>query len=285
MNKSGYFRVLTIAGSDSSGGAGIQADLKTFSALGCYGMSVITALTAQNTHEVRGILNISPDFVRLQLDAVLEDIEVDAVKIGMLSRSDIIQVVVELLQKHSIENIVVDPVMISKSGDKLLQSEAINTMRSLLFPIATVVTPNLPEISVLLNREISKESEMEDAGRELCCNGSFSVVVKGGHLEGGRVADCLITEQEGREAIKWFTSERISSKNTHGTGCTFSAAIAAFLARGESLVKAVELAKVYITKAIAAGANKSLGNGHGPVNHFWEHQMACNRHKERFAPI
>lgn len=266
-----YYKLLTIAGSDSGGGAGIQADLKTFSALGCYGMSVICALTAQNTQSVTGIYPVPPEFIALQIDTILEDIGVDAVKIGMLHSIEVIMAVTERLMHHRVQNIVVDPVMVSTGGDKLLQDDAIDALINILFPIATVITPNLPEASMLLNRPIddllkADDSQLEASCKHLSTFGSQSVLLKGGHGKSDRMVDLLYLSKEDR--LKRFESHRIDTRNTHGTGCTLSAAIAAHLAKGLPIETAVFDAKTYITGAIEAGANYRLGNGHGPVHHF-----------------
>lgn len=261
-----YRRALTIAGSDSGGGAGIQADLKTFSALGCYGMSVVTALTAQNTVAVTGIHPIPPGFIAQQIDAVMEDIGVDAVKIGMLHSSEVIRTVAERLVHYRVERVVVDPVMVAKSGAKLLQDEAVAALRAELLPLATVITPNLPEAAVLLGRPISGLAEMQEACRALAELGPQAVLLKGGHLEGKESPDVLYIREE--DSIRVLTAPRVETANTHGTGCTLSSAIAAYLARGYGLRRAVESAKAYMTAALRAGAAYRLGQGHGPVHHF-----------------
>lgn len=263
-----YTRVLTIAGSDSGGGAGIQADLKTFSALGCYGMSVITALTAQNTIAVTGIQDVAPEFVALQIDAVLEDIGVDAVKIGMLSSPEIITVVAERLRYHNVNTVVLDPVMVAKSGDKLLRDEAIETLKTQLLPLATVITPNLPEAEVLTGRPIESNAALQEAAFSLVEQGP-AVLIKGGHFTGERSDDGLALNTPQGPELVWLHGTRIMSKNTHGTGCTLSSAIAAYLAKGLMVKDAVQAAKTYIGQAIAAGADYQLGQGHGPVKHFY----------------
>ncbi|NTW50104.1 MAG: bifunctional hydroxymethylpyrimidine kinase/phosphomethylpyrimidine kinase [Chlorobiales bacterium] len=260
-----YYRLLTIAGSDSSGGAGIQADLKTFAALGCYGMSVITALTAQNTVGVTGIYAVPPEFIAKQIDAVLSDIGADAVKIGMLGTAEVTETVASKLKAHGVLTVVVDPVMVAKSGDKLLQDNAVTALRTKLFPLATLITPNLPEAGVLLNRAVETRKEMEQAARDLQKLGPKAVLVKGGHAEGNESPDCLITEDG---AIHWLEGTRINTPNTHGTGCTLSSAIAAYLGKGASVADAVRQAKKYISEAIRAGKEYKLGSGHGPVHHF-----------------
>jgi len=264
-----YRRVLTIAGSDSGGGAGIQADLKTFAALGCYGMSAITALTAQNTVGVSGIHPVPPDFAAAQIAAVLEDIGADAVKIGMLYSAELIRVVAEQLQKFNARNIVLDPVMVAQSGDRLLRDDAVGAITEYLMPIADVVTPNIPEAEVLVGREIRSVEEMRQAARDLGRFGSRSILVKGGHREEGDSSDLLYVCRQDRFVT--LTAERVSSRNTHGTGCTLSAAIAAGLARGEALEDAVRQAKEYISRAIRAGAGYTVGRGHGPVHHFFKY--------------
>ncbi|MCD6359735.1 MAG: bifunctional hydroxymethylpyrimidine kinase/phosphomethylpyrimidine kinase [Armatimonadetes bacterium] len=253
---------LTIAGSDSGGGAGIQADLKTFTVLGVYGMSAITAVTAQNTVEVREFTVLEPELVAAQMDAVLEDIGCDAAKTGMLGTADVVRTVAERLHHHGVANVVVDPVMVAKSGDALLAPDAQQAVVEYLLPRARVVTPNLPEAAALLGRGVG-EGDMADAARELCELGAGAAVVKGGHLEGDAV-DVLYDARRG-ELVE-ITGPRLATVNTHGTGCTFAAAIAAFLARGMELEAAVRRAKRFVTEAIARGL--SLGSGHGPTDHI-----------------
>jgi len=266
MGKS-YYRTLTIAGSDSGGGAGIQADLKTFSALGCYGMSVITALTAQNTVGVTGIHPVPPSFVEKQIEAVFADIGVDAVKIGMLYSADLIRAVAAQLTKHGASRIVLDPVMVAQSGDKLLQDDAVEAVRQHLMPLADVVTPNLPEAAVLLGCDLPDLVDLQEAARRLARRGSKSVLIKGGHASGSRSSDLLFLTDTGQFIS--IDAERIDSRNTHGTGCTLSSAIAAFLSRGEEIPAAVQKAKLYITEAIRRGKEYTLGKGCGPVHHFY----------------
>ncbi len=263
-----YTRVLTIAGSDSGGGAGIQADLKTISALGCYGMSVLTALTAQNTVAVTGIMEVEPKFVAQQMDAVLEDIGVDAVKIGMLSSPEIIAAVAERLRFYEIKTIVLDPVMVAKSGDKLLRDEAIDALKSELLPLATVITPNIPEAEVLTGTTINSKTALEQSAFILLRQGP-AVLIKGGHFADKHSDDGLAMNTPHGPELVWLQGKRIDSKNTHGTGCTLSSAIAAFLAKGMSVKDAVQHAKSYISEAIAAGAGYQIGKGHGPVLHFY----------------
>ena len=265
-----YTKALTIAGSDSGGGAGIQADLKTFSALGCYGMSVITAITAQNTQSVSGIQAAEAEIVEQQIDAVLNDIDTDAIKIGMLFSAEIIEAVAGRMSAHNVEKIVLDPVMISKSGDKLLKDDAIETMVDKLFPLATLITPNIAETNVLTGMEIKTEEQLDEAAERLFETGAKNILLKGGHLEGSESADLLFTLENGKTDKYRFTSERITTKNTHGTGCTFSSAIAAYLAQDCDLEDSVKFAKQYIKRAIEDGADYSLGSGHGPLNHFFD---------------
>ena len=252
---------MTIAGSDSGGGAGIQADLKTFAALGVYGTSVITAVTAQNTLSVDGIAEIPAEMVAAQIDAVMSDIGTDAVKTGMLAHTGIIEAVAERIEALDIPNVVVDPVMVAKSGDRLLREEAIDAYRSRLLPRALVATPNIPEAEALTDMPIATDEDAVRAARVLAGMGAKWVVIKGGHREGA-VKDILYSEEEVHE----FISERIHSKNTHGTGCTFASAIAAHLARGFPVEKAVSEAKAYVSAAIMAAY--PVGQGHGPLNHF-----------------
>lgn len=261
-----YFRALTIAGSDSGGGAGIQADLKTFSALGVFGMSAITALTAQNTRVVTAIFPATPEFIGEQIDAVMDDIGTDAVKIGMLHSPEVIEMVASKLKQWDCPNVVLDPVMISKSGDKLLRDDAVAALRKQLLPLATVITPNLPEASVLLGRKIETAQDMPGAARALADLGAANVLVKGGHLEGNTSHD-LLYEKAG-DQMHEFPQDRVDTSNSHGTGCTLSSAIAAGLAKGMDLNRAVQEAKIYITAALKAGADYKTGKGHGPVHHF-----------------
>jgi hydroxymethylpyrimidine/phosphomethylpyrimidine kinase len=264
-----YHRVITIAGSDSGGGAGIQADLKTFAALGCYGMSVITALTAQNTLGVTDIHAPPASFIRAQLEAVFGDIGADAIKIGMLYSGELIETIVEQLKKHGAENIVLDPVMAAQSGDTLIRSEAIDTMKEHLLPLVTVLTPNLPEAALFLNREINTLEEMQQAARDLAAYGSRSVLLKGGHLTGHDANDVLYIGPKDR--VVMLQGERVKTRNNHGTGCTLSSAVASFLAKGYALEDAARAAKQYLQGAIQAGAEYKIGQGHGPVHHFFKH--------------
>ncbi|MDT8377361.1 MAG: bifunctional hydroxymethylpyrimidine kinase/phosphomethylpyrimidine kinase [Desulfotignum sp.] len=261
-----YYRALTIAGSDCGGGAGIQADLKTFSALKCFGMSVITALTAQNTREVTGIFPVPPDFIGQQIDAVLSDIGTDAVKIGMLHSPEVIDTVARHLKKWNVSNLVLDPVMVAKSGDKLLQDDAVAALKQTLIPLAGIITPNLPEASVLLGRTVTTRPDMDKAVRDLADLGCPHVLLKGGHLDDSGSHDLLFSADTGQ--LRVLPGKRIQTPNSHGTGCTLSSAICAGLARGMDVPAAVENAKTYITGALTAGADFSIGHGHGPVHHF-----------------
>ena len=255
-------KALTIAGSDSGGGAGIQADLKSFAAMGVYGSSVLTAITAQNTISVTAVHEIPTEMIASQVRAVLTDIGADAVKTGMLSSSAIIETVAEELDRFQVTRLVVDPVMVAKSGDSLLQEEAVDALRKRLLPMAEVVTPNIPEAEVLTGFSISTSDDVHRAAVGIVEMGARAVVVKGGHLEGPAV-DTLYDGREFRE----LTAERINTRNTHGTGCTFAASIAAGLAKGMEVVDAVAAAKEYVTGAIRQSFQ--VGEGHGPLNHFY----------------
>jgi hydroxymethylpyrimidine/phosphomethylpyrimidine kinase len=255
---------LTIAGSDSGGGAGIQADLKTFQALGVYGTSAITAITAQNTLGVRAVHEIPADVVGAQIDAVVEDIGVDGVKTGMLASAAIIGAVADRIRRWDLQRVlVVDPVMVAKSGDRLLREDAVAALASELLPLAAVVTPNLPEAEVLVGRPIRTDDEVRQAARDIAALGPRAVVLKGGHRGGDMAADLLF---DGRE-FHSFAAPRVPTRAIHGTGCTFSAAIAAQLALGAGIVEAVRAAKAYLTEAIRQA--RPLGAGHGPVEHDW----------------
>jgi hydroxymethylpyrimidine/phosphomethylpyrimidine kinase len=262
-----YFRALTIAGSDSGGGAGIQADLKTFSALGCFGMSVITAITAQNTREVTGIFPVPPSFIGQQMDAVLADIGADAVKIGMLHSPEVIFTVARHLKKWHCAHVVLDPVMVAKSGDKLLQDDAVAALKKTLIPMADIITPNLPEASVLLGRTVAASSDMAGAVKDLADLGCPHVLLKGGHLADAGSSDLLFCADTGK--LLELPGNRIRTSNSHGTGCTLSSAVCAGLARDLDIPDAVKAAKAYITGALTAGAEFSTGQGHGPVHHFF----------------
>jgi len=261
---------VTIAGSDSSGGAGVQADLKTFAALGVYGASVLTALTAQNTRGVAAIHDVPADFIAAQIDAVFSDLDIAAVKIGMLSQAVAIEAVARGLARHRAKNIVLDPVMIASSGDALLASQAIETLRRELIPRALVVTPNLPEAAALTDASLARnEGEMEVQAREILSLGARHVLIKGGHGQGDDSVDLLIGEGE----VVRLSAKRIATKNTHGTGCTLSSAIAAGLAKGLGLTAAAQAAKTYVTAAIAHADELKIGEnselGHGPLHHFY----------------
>ena len=254
-------RVLTIAGSDSGGGAGIQADLKTFSARKVYGMSVLTSITAQNTLGVQGVYDLPAEFVAMQIDSVLSDIGADAVKIGMLSNSEIIDAVAYKLKEYNVGKIILDPVMVAKGGDPLLQEEAVEALTKQLIPLALLVTPNISEAKVLAGMEILSYHDMVKAGKRICGMGAQNVLIKGGHLEGEAV-DVLT----GAAGERRYSAPRIVTKNTHGTGCTLSSAIAAEIAKGHPLPEAVQIAKEYITRAIKHSLE--IGTGHGPLNHW-----------------
>ncbi len=258
---------VTIAGSDSSGGAGIQADLKTFAALRVYGASVITALTAQNTTGVQAIHDVPADFVSAQIESVFSDLAVGAVKIGMLSSPGTIRAAAERLRRHAGGiPIVLDPVMVATSGDRLISEEAVATLRETLMPLAVVVTPNLPEAATLLGEPTAAtENEAVAQARRLRAAGAKGVLIKGGHAEGTESVDHLLTEDG---PLRRFAAPRVATRNSHGTGCTLSAAVAAGLARGLDLNAAVAQAKAYITAAIAAADSQPVGKGHGPVHHF-----------------
>ncbi len=259
-----YARVLSIAGSDSGGGAGIQADLKTFAALGCYGMTAITALTAQNTQGVIGIHPVPPEFLRAQLQAVIEDIGVDAVKIGMLHSPEIVRVVAWAIREYGLKRVVLDPVMVATSGDRLIQAETVDILRAELFPLVDVITPNLDEAALLLGRALPDAASLDQAAEDLRSQGARAVLLKGGHLSGEAVVDVLA---EPGHPLLHLRSERIASRNVHGTGCTLSSAIAAHLALGLPLREAVQQARSYILDAIRGGAAVQTGRGHGPLCH------------------
>ncbi len=259
-----YARVLSIAGSDSGGGAGIQADLKTLSALGCYGMTAITALTAQNTTGVQAIHGVPAVFLKAQLQSVLDDIGVDAVKIGMLHSPDVVEVVAWAIDHYGLKQVVLDPVMVATSGDRLIAQETVAVLVSELFPRVQLVTPNLDEASLLLQKNLSQIDELHPAGLELLAMGAKAVLLKGGHLQGDVLCDVL--HQSGTDA-RVFQSTRIHSRNVHGTGCSLSSAIAAYLALGHDMHSAVEQARAFIRQAIASGAAVKTGEGHGPLNH------------------
>jgi hydroxymethylpyrimidine/phosphomethylpyrimidine kinase len=259
-------RVLTIAGSDSGGGAGIQADLKTFAARGVYGMSALTAITAQNTVGVQGVVELTPDFVARQIDSVVSDIGVDAVKTGMIANAAIIEVVAGKVQDYNLPHLVVDPVMVAKGGDLLLRPDATRVLIKRLIPLAEVVTPNAHEAEALSGRRILTLDDMQRAAEQIRALGAANVIVKGGHVEAfeGEAVDVLY---DGKE-FTLLRAPRIASENTHGTGCTFASAIAAELAKGASVREAAQTAKAYVSTAIRGSAAWHLGKGHGPLNHF-----------------
>jgi hydroxymethylpyrimidine/phosphomethylpyrimidine kinase len=259
---------VTIAGSDSGGGAGIQADLKTFAALGVYGASVIAALTAQNTKGVTAIHDVPEKFIAAQMDAVFSDLNVGAVKIGMLSNAAAIAAVAEGLDRHRATNVVLDPVMIATSGDRLLKPDAVDTLRRRLIPKAIVLTPNLAEAAALLDTPVaSDEVAMQNQATRLLSLGARAVLIKGGHAGGERSVDLLVDA----DGVERLDAPRFATRNTHGTGCTLSAALAAGLAKGLTLSQAARTAKIYVTAAIAAADRLSIGWGHGPVHHFFRH--------------
>ena len=259
-----YAHVLSIAGSDSGGGAGIQADLKTIAALGCYGMTAITAITVQNTVGVRAIQALPAALLAQQIDAVAEDIGVDAVKIGMLHDAEVVQAVAAALRRHRFAHVVLDPVMVATSGDRLITERTAEVLIRELFPLATLVTPNLDEAGWLLGRSLGSAHELEAAAAGLLALGARAVLLKGGHLPGSELVD-LLAEASG--SVQRWSDPRIGTRNTHGTGCTLSSAIACQLALGQPLAAAVQAARAYVRQALAAGAQVVTGQGHGPLNH------------------
>ena len=259
-----YVRVLTIAGSDSGGGAGIQADLKTFAALGCYGMSALTALTAQNTVGVAAIHAVPPDFLAAQIDAVVGDIGVHAVKVGMLHAPDIVRTVARAIDRHALPHVVLDPVMVSASGATLIEPPAVAAVVAELFPRAALVTPNLDEAALLLGRPIARAADMAPAAQALLAQGARAVLLKGGHLPGDEVLDVLAMAGQ---PPRLLMGARIATRNLHGAGCTLSSAIAAHLALGQPLGDAVEAGRGYVRQALAAGAAVRTGQGVGPLDH------------------
>jgi len=266
-----YKKVLTIAGSDSGGGAGIQADLKTISALGCFGTSVITAITSQNTLGVTGIHPIPIAMIKKQLEAVLSDIGTDAVKIGMLHSADIVSTVASALRKFKLKNIVLDPVMVATSGDRLIEDHTVDALAKYLFPLADIITPNIPEAEILAETKINNREDMAETAIKLLEFGSRSVLVKGGHLKGKLLYDIFILKDSWNN-IRIITNKYIKTNNVHGTGCTLSSAIASFLAHGNSIEIAVEKAIAYLQGAIQYGKDYRTGHGNGPVNHFYKPQ-------------
>ncbi len=266
-----YARVLTIAGSDSGGGAGIQADLKTFAALGCYGMSAITALTAQNTLGVQAIHAVPAEFLQAQIQSVMDDIGVDAIKIGMLHTPEVARVVAWALDRYQPAHVVFDPVMVATSGDRLIAEDTMAVLVSEVFPRASLITPNLDEAAWLLGQPLSDPTALQAAAHALLAMGARAVLLKGGHLPGEEVVDWLVQPQA--EPLR-LASPRIASSNVHGTGCTLSSAIAAHLALGHGLEQAVTLARAYILQAIEGGAKVQTGHGHGPLNHGFAPQAS-----------
>jgi hydroxymethylpyrimidine/phosphomethylpyrimidine kinase len=265
-----YPTVLTIAGSDSGGGAGIQADLKTIASLGAYGTSAITALTAQNTQGVRAIHPVPPAFLKSQLEAVFEDIKIDAVKIGMINTIEVAQVIAEILDRFHPEFVVFDPVMVSTSGSKLIQDETIEVLWKELFPRATLITPNLDEAQILVNRKIDNVEDMITASQEMIDRGCQGVLLKGGHLIAPKLFD-VFSQKNGSPQI--YETDYIASQNVHGTGCTLSSAIASYVALGNILADAIQLAKKYVGGAITAGKDVTTGSGSGPLNHSFSPQV------------
>jgi len=261
-----YPCVLSIAGSDSSAGAGIQADIKTISAIGCYAATVITAVTAQNTMGVNAVYALPVDMVVAQFEAVTQDLNVQAIKIGMLCNQDIIEVMSKILQQRANWEIVLDPVMVSKTGHNLLSPDAIESLQEKLFPLCTLITPNIDEAEKLTYRKITNKNAMRLAAAMIARRYKTNVLLKGGHLDQGQADDVLYVYAKKKHY--WYSSERIDSRNTHGTGCTLSAAIAAYMVQGNELRVAIDLAKKYLTQAIKAGKNLPVGHGAGPVEHF-----------------
>lgn len=264
-----YRRVLAIAGSDSGGGAGIQADIKTISACGCYAMTAITAVTVQNTVGVRAVHDVPADIVAGQIEAVMEDIGADAVKIGMLKSTETVGCVCRALGTFGVGNIVVDPVMVSTSGHRLMDEDAIEAVMTVLVPMSRIITPNIPEAEMIMNGgTIDSPEDMDDAARDMAGRTGVSVLLKGGHLDDTTLVDVFYDNE--RKEIRHLSAPRIPTRNTHGTGCTLSSALASMLAKGMPLGDAVEAAKRYINGAITAGADYETGHGHGPVKHFYE---------------
>ncbi|MFL9838658.1 bifunctional hydroxymethylpyrimidine kinase/phosphomethylpyrimidine kinase [Flavobacterium sp. ST-75] len=272
-----YPTVLTIAGTDPSGGAGIQADLKTFSALGCYGMSVITALVAQNTTGVRGIHNVPAQFVEQQLDAVMEDIRPNAIKIGMVHTSQLVEVIAATLKKYPDIPVVFDPVMVATSGDELIEDATIEVIVSQLFPLVTLITPNMDEASLLANMPIETVAQMQQAGQVINRTGCKALLMKGGHLKTKQLTSILMDKNG---IVNTYVSDKVDTNNVHGSGCTLSSAIASYLARGEELQGAVAQAQEYINGAIYHGRDVLIGNGNGPLNHFYNPQTMIKNEME-----
>ena len=272
--KKKYNKVLTIAGSDSGGGAGIQADIKAISAMGCYAASAITAITVQNTLGVEAVHAVPLEILGGQIDAVLSDIGADAIKIGMLHSAEVVNLVADKIEKYGIKNVVLDPVMVSTSGHRLIEESAIEVIKARLIPLARVITPNIPEAEILAGRKIDSEADFPEIAKILSNtsvdnNGqaAVSVLLKAGHLTGDDLIDYFYNAEDG--TITTLPSKRVYTRNTHGTGCTLSSAFAAALAKGETLTDAAISAKKYIEQAIISGADYEIGHGHGPVNHFF----------------
>ncbi len=264
MNKK-YVRVLTIAGSDSGGGAGIQADIKTISAMGCYATSAITAITVQNTLGVQSVFPVTKEILAGQIDAVLSDIGTDAIKIGMLFSSDFVNVVADKIEQYNVKNVVLDPVMVSTSGNRLIEESAVEVIKSRLLPLVRVLTPNVPEAEILIGREIKGECDFHTVAKEIADKYNVSVLLKAGHLSGDTLTDYFYNAED--TTFTLLPTSRINTKNTHGTGCTLSSALASAIASGDDLTTSAIIAKKYIEQAIISGANYELGGGFGPVNH------------------
>lgn len=264
MNKK-YYRVLTIAGSDSGGGAGIQADIKTISAMGCFATSAITAVTVQNTLGVKAVHPVPLDILEGQIDAVLSDIGTDAIKIGMLYSLEVVNIVANMIEKYQVKNIVVDPVMMSTSGYRLIEENAIEVIKHRLIPLSRVVTPNIPEAEILVGCKISSEEDFDKVARRLSYNSGVSVLLKAGHLDGDYLVDYFYNAENG--TMTTLPSKRVETQNTHGTGCTLSSAFAAALAKEDDLTLAAKSAKKYVEQAIVYGAEYKIGEGYGPINH------------------
>ncbi|MEX2568635.1 MAG: bifunctional hydroxymethylpyrimidine kinase/phosphomethylpyrimidine kinase [Cyclobacteriaceae bacterium] len=262
-----YISVLSIAGSDSGGGAGIQADLKTMSALGCYGTTAVTAITVQNTLGVKKIHPVPVDIINDQIEAVMEDIRPMAIKIGMVNRPEVVLMLQDILKKHPTIPVIFDPVMVASSGDMLIAKETIQLLRSYLISNSTLITPNLDEAGILLDRPILNLEEMQIASREMRDQTNTNILLKGGHLDGEVLYDVLC-EKNGN--IHVFSSDRIDTQNTHGTGCTLSTAIGCELAKGNDLLEAIKISRAFIMSAIKAGKDVKTGEGHGPLNHFFD---------------
>ena len=269
-----YITTLTIAGSDSSGGAGVQADLKTMSALGCYAASVITSITAQNTLGVKAVQNVKPSIISQQIRAVMDDLSPEAVKIGMVNDLDTLNAICDTLSSQWPALLVVDPVMVATSGDRLMQADTLKKYCERLVPRATLLTPNIPEAEILAGMPIKNEADMRRAAETITHMGCHATLVKGGHANGEEKTDLLLTDDG--QCIR-LTSPTVRTNNTHGTGCTLSSAITAFLAQGENLPTAVRKAKAYVGEALRHGADVAIGHGHGPVNHFFNPQKLIKR--------